>query len=252
MRGIPGRGTPAALRRTRRRADAAAILNANGATAERRAAHARSLERWVRAAGVADAGPAAHPAPLVRHAPARRRRRPARRAGAAGPRQPGQTTQIYTHLSDAALRSAYREAHPRSGRAGAGRRAVKGTGRARRQSISGDPVADRRAPGASPLGRAGHRQPDPHRRRPRQPAARLDSAARDRLASSAPASELDAYFAAFRIPDAIFQLVVAGALSAALIPVFSSYRARGDEDEAWRLASSIINLVLIALTGQSC
>ncbi len=41
--------------------------------------------------------------------------------------------------------------------------------------------------------------------------------------------ELDAYFAAFRIPDAIFQLVVAGALSAALIPVFTSYRARGQE-----------------------
>ena len=60
-------------------------------------------------------------------------------------------------------------------------------------------------------------------------------------------SELDAYFAAFRIPDAIFQLVVAGALSAALIPVFQSYRARGQDEEAWRLASSIINLVLIAL-----
>jgi len=59
--------------------------------------------------------------------------------------------------------------------------------------------------------------------------------------------ELDAYFAAFRIPDAIFQLVVAGALSAALIPVFSSYRAREQEREAWKLASSIINLVLIAL-----
>ena len=29
-----------------------------------------------------------------------------------------QTTQVYTHLSDAALRSAYRDAHPRSGRAG--------------------------------------------------------------------------------------------------------------------------------------
>jgi putative peptidoglycan lipid II flippase len=63
--------------------------------------------------------------------------------------------------------------------------------------------------------------------------------------------ELDAYFAAFRIPDAIFQLVVAGALSAALIPVFSSYRARGQEAEAWRLASSIINLVVIALAGLS-
>lgn len=63
--------------------------------------------------------------------------------------------------------------------------------------------------------------------------------------------ELDAYFAAFRIPDAIFQLVVAGALSAALIPVFSSYRARGEETEAWRLASSVINLVVIALSGFS-
>jgi putative peptidoglycan lipid II flippase len=63
--------------------------------------------------------------------------------------------------------------------------------------------------------------------------------------------ELDAYFAAFRIPDAIFQLVVAGALSAALIPVFSSYRARGQEVEAWRLASSVINLVVIALAGLS-
>jgi len=61
-------------------------------------------------------------------------------------------------------------------------------------------------------------------------------------------SQLDAYFAAFRIPDAIFQLVVAGALSAALIPVFSSYRARGQEAEAWRLASGVINLVLIALS----
>jgi putative peptidoglycan lipid II flippase len=63
--------------------------------------------------------------------------------------------------------------------------------------------------------------------------------------------ELDAYFAAFRIPDAIFQLVVAGALSAALIPVFSGYRAREQDREAWRLASSVINLVVIALAGLS-
>ncbi len=63
--------------------------------------------------------------------------------------------------------------------------------------------------------------------------------------------ELDAYFAAFRIPDAIFQLVVAGALSAALIPVFSGYRAREQEREAWRLASSVINLVVIALAAFS-
>lgn len=52
--------------------------------------------------------------------------------------------------------------------------------------------------------------------------------------------DLDAYFAAFRIPDAIFQLVVAGALSAALIPVFQGYRARGrmPRPGPWRAASS--------------
>jgi putative peptidoglycan lipid II flippase len=60
-------------------------------------------------------------------------------------------------------------------------------------------------------------------------------------------SELDAYLAAFRIPDAIFQLIVAGALSAALIPVYAGYRARGEEAEGWALASSVINLVVLGL-----
>ena len=64
-------------------------------------------------------------------------------------------------------------------------------------------------------------------------------------------SQLDAYLAAFRIPDAIFQLVVAGALSAALIPVYAGYRARGEDDEGWQLASSVINLVVLALAGLS-
>jgi putative peptidoglycan lipid II flippase len=64
-------------------------------------------------------------------------------------------------------------------------------------------------------------------------------------------SELDAYLAAFRIPDAIFQLIVAGALAAALIPVYAGYRARGEEDEGWALASSVINLVVLALAGLS-
>ncbi|MEK6191515.1 MAG: murein biosynthesis integral membrane protein MurJ [Chloroflexota bacterium] len=64
-------------------------------------------------------------------------------------------------------------------------------------------------------------------------------------------SELDAYLAAFRIPDAIFQLVVAGALSAALIPVYAGYRARGEVDEGWELASNVINLVVLALAALS-
>ena len=61
--------------------------------------------------------------------------------------------------------------------------------------------------------------------------------------------KLDAYFAAFLIPDAIFQLVVAGALFTALVPVFVSYRARGQDDEAWRVASSVVNLLVLTLAG---
>jgi putative peptidoglycan lipid II flippase len=36
-------------------------------------------------------------------------------------------------------------------------------------------------------------------------------------------NELDIYFAAFRIPDFIFNILVLGALSAGFIPVFASY-----------------------------
>ena len=55
--------------------------------------------------------------------------------------------------------------------------------------------------------------------------------------------ELDVYYAAFRLPDMIFQLVVIGALAAAFIPVFSEKLSR-DEKEAYHLASSLINLLL--------
>jgi putative peptidoglycan lipid II flippase len=60
--------------------------------------------------------------------------------------------------------------------------------------------------------------------------------------------ELDAYLAAFRIPDLIFQLVAGGALGSAFIPTFTGYLVNGRNKEAWRLASSIVNLVLIVLT----
>jgi putative peptidoglycan lipid II flippase len=63
--------------------------------------------------------------------------------------------------------------------------------------------------------------------------------------------ELDAFWAAFKIPDAIFGLVVAGALASAFIPVFTSYLAREREDEAWHVASSVMNAVLLLLIGFS-
>ncbi len=59
--------------------------------------------------------------------------------------------------------------------------------------------------------------------------------------------ELDAYLAAFRIPDLIFQLVAAGALSSALIPVLSGLLANEDEARAWRVVSTVINLMMLVL-----
>jgi putative peptidoglycan lipid II flippase len=61
--------------------------------------------------------------------------------------------------------------------------------------------------------------------------------------------ELDAYLAAFRLPDILFQLVAGGALGSAFIPTFSGYLAQGDEQGAWRLASAVINLVLLLLSA---
>jgi putative peptidoglycan lipid II flippase len=57
--------------------------------------------------------------------------------------------------------------------------------------------------------------------------------------------DLDAYLAAFRLPDILFQIVAGGALASAFIPTFSAYLAHKDERGAWRLASAIINLVLL-------
>ena len=56
--------------------------------------------------------------------------------------------------------------------------------------------------------------------------------------------ELDAFFAAFRIPDFLFQLVAAGALSSALIPIVAALFATDEEARAWRVISSVTTLML--------
>ena len=70
---------------------------------------------------------------------------------------------------------------------------------------------------------------------------------RDRvLASEFGASrELDIYYAAFRIPDLVFNLLILGALSAGFIPVFSQYL--NQPKKAWRLVNIILNLIFIFL-----
>lgn len=59
--------------------------------------------------------------------------------------------------------------------------------------------------------------------------------------------QTDAYFAAFGIPDLMYYLLVGGALSAAFIPVFTSYLAQDDEETAWHVASTFITATVILL-----
>lgn len=57
----------------------------------------------------------------------------------------------------------------------------------------------------------------------------------------------DAYKAAFLIPDFLYLVLIGGAFSTAFIPVLSGYINNDEEEEAWKVASSIFNLLLIAL-----
>ena len=60
--------------------------------------------------------------------------------------------------------------------------------------------------------------------------------------------EANAYIAAQRLPEALFELVTTGALSNALIPIFVSYERDRGQREVWRLASLIFNVLLVILT----
>ena len=67
------------------------------------------------------------------------------------------------------------------------------------------------------------------------------------IANSFRSADLDAFFAAFRIPDLIFQLVAAGALSSTLIPIVSGLFTTNERARAWRVVSTVINLMLLGL-----
>ena len=60
-------------------------------------------------------------------------------------------------------------------------------------------------------------------------------------------NNLDSFYAAFRIPDTLFQLVAAGAVGSALVPVVSELLAKGEPDRARRLVATIANLMILAL-----
>ena len=70
------------------------------------------------------------------------------------------------------------------------------------------------------------------------------------LANYFSVDELSLFFAAFRLPDTIFEVLVFGTFSSAFVPVFAR-TAKKDENLAWGLAASVldIGMVLFALAA---
>lgn len=61
-------------------------------------------------------------------------------------------------------------------------------------------------------------------------------------------AQIDAFYAAEKLPNILFTLVAGGALASAFIPNFTAFLEDEDRAGAWRLASAIINIVTLALT----
>lgn len=59
---------------------------------------------------------------------------------------------------------------------------------------------------------------------------------------------MDAYYAAFKIPDLIYNLIIVGALTAGFIPTFTKlFYKQNDKNPAWKLANNVINITSIGL-----
>ncbi len=85
--------------------------------------------------------------------------------------------------------------------------------------------------------------------------SRLAGFIRDRILAGmfGAGDTLDVYFAAFRVPDLLFQLIMVGALSASFIPIFTKHFAE-DQAKAWKYTSYTLNIfvfffAVVALLG---
>ena len=65
------------------------------------------------------------------------------------------------------------------------------------------------------------------------------------LAGFFSADQLAVYFAAFRLPEVVFEILVYGALSSAFIPVLAEYFAKGKKKSAQRLLSVVLSWSII-------
>ncbi len=83
--------------------------------------------------------------------------------------------------------------------------------------------------------------------------SRVLGVVRDRLlaATFGAGWELDAYYAAFRLPDTLYNLVILGALSAGFLPIYTELRAKEGATKAYAFAGTVLRWVamICALGG---
>jgi len=86
-------------------------------------------------------------------------------------------------------------------------------------------------------------------------ASRIVGFVRDRilLGRFGAGDELDVYYAAFKLPDLLFGLLVVGSLSASFIPIFSRYyHSLTLRDRAWAFTNTSLNLIAMVMAAMSC
>ena len=77
-------------------------------------------------------------------------------------------------------------------------------------------------------------------------ASRILGLVRNRvLAHFFTAEALSIYFAAFRLPEIVFEVLIFGSLSSAFIPTFTAYLSKKQEQQAWYVACVSLNFALI-------
>lgn len=70
---------------------------------------------------------------------------------------------------------------------------------------------------------------------------------RDRLLAGqfGASAELDVYFAAFRVPDLMYQMLIVGALSASFIPLFTKIHKKKSLDAAFAMTNNVLHLTVL-------
>jgi putative peptidoglycan lipid II flippase len=61
------------------------------------------------------------------------------------------------------------------------------------------------------------------------------------------ASQSDSLLAAFKTTDLMYNLLIGGAIAAAVIPVLSGYLAKNEEEDGWKAVGTFINVIFIVM-----